>query len=307
MRVYEFPDGRLGNLIFRYFSSAMFRLKYSGASRGRFGESIPTNKCVIRVEEDDFRSWIDHLIENKTPPPIDENSIVIFNGYCQTDKFSIFRDELLGFMEKQPNDILLGRTPQKQIVSFRVADLIYGPINVSQYDIVIHLRLEDFLDENIRGAIHPESIDEVIKDIIKTHSDILAGGKICLLCNTPRMEIEKLYIDYFRGRYAIELESNDVITDFHIMKGARVLVCSLSTLSWCAAIMSRRLEKVYIPKNKTSDNQTFCSPIENSVLYENKMCGELDLREFFGIPNTNMIYMEVPENLAKQSTSAAKI
>lgn len=310
MRVYDFPDGRLGNLIFRYFASALFRMNY-GASRGVFGEPVSANDMILRIEDEDFIKWIHEFIygvsdkDSKTyffgSPPIEQNSNVYFFGYFQNDFFAIFRRELLEFMEKHSDEVLFGKTPQNQIISYRVEDIIRPPKNINIYDIVIHIRLEDFLDDNIRGVVRPECLDEVIKDIIKSECHVLAGGKICLLCNEPKMAIEQLYIDYFRSRYAIELVSNDVITDFHIMKSAKILVCSLSTLSWCAAIMSTRLEKVYIPKNKTSSSQKFEYPIKNSILYDNRMCGETELREFFNIPSD--IIMEVPENREKQKSA----
>jgi hypothetical protein len=298
MRVYEFPDGRLGNLIFRYLASALFCIKY-GATRGMFGERIPTTCSLIYMEDEDFLLWIN----SEELPAIEDNSIVIFRGYCQNHCFTKYRTELLEHMSKNAGDILVGHTPEKKMIQYRVGDLLLGGVGGAppppppppKYDIVIHLRLEDFLNDDLCAVTHPECLDELIQGIIKTESNLVAGGKICILCNAPRLEIEKLYIDYFCKRYAIAFESNDVVVDYKIMLGARVLVCSLSSLSWAAAVLSTRLEKVYIPRQKTSSLQVFDAPIENSVVYENRCCGESVLRAFFDIP-LNRFPMEESNN-----------
>lgn len=296
MIVYEGPWGRLGNIIFRYLTAALLRAKY-GAKRGIYGEQIPIeyhNGNIIKITDENILDFIKCIEENEK---LNENTVFLFEGYFQNDILCNYRDLLIDFINKNQNDILYGITPQKQKIVYYVKDLVVPLPSTPQYDIVIHIRLEDFLDDNIHNAIHPESLEKVIQDIIGN-----SGGeevtKICLLCNKPTMEIEKLYIHYFTSRYNIIVESNDIYMDYHIMLGAKILVCSLSTLSWCAAVLSKNLKKVYIPKNKTTGAQHFSLPIENSILYDNHFCGETELREFFQIPDN--VIMEVRENREKQ-------
>ena len=56
------------------------------------------------------------------------------------------------------------------------------------------------------------------------------------------------------------------------MKNAEILVCSLSTLSWCAALLSENLKTCYIPdwNHKTPSigkHTKFRKPIENTIFY----------------------------------------
>ena len=71
----------------------------------------------------------------------------------------------------------------------------------------------------------------------------------------------------------IHIESNELLIDFNIMKQTKILVCSMSTLSWMAAYFSKILEKCYMPNYilyGERKNQTFKKPIENTVLYDVK-------------------------------------
>jgi hypothetical protein len=81
----------------------------------------------------------------------------------------------------------------------------------------------------------------------------------------------------------IPFESNDVITDFNIIRNANVLICSISTMAWVAGFLSKNLKQVYFPKNKFAgwSNQTFSTIINNTVYYENKLCNKRDLELFF--------------------------
>ena len=70
---------------------------------------------------------------------------------------------------------------------------------------------------------------------------------------------------FFTQKYSnIIIESNDVLTDFTIMKNAKILVCSCSTLSWAAALLSTVIEKAFDPNYKQvhGPHQTFKKPIE---------------------------------------------
>jgi hypothetical protein len=55
------------------------------------------------------------------------------------------------------------------------------------------------------------------------------------------------------------------------MTNCKVLVCSVSTLSWCAAFFSKTIEKCYMPKHSTSITNDYCDcyyPIDNTELYD---------------------------------------
>ena len=57
------------------------------------------------------------------------------------------------------------------------------------------------------------------------------------------------------------------MTDYYIMKEAELLICSKSTLSWCAAFFSDKINKCFIPDYDITPNSTFKRPIENTEMY----------------------------------------
>ena len=63
------------------------------------------------------------------------------------------------------------------------------------------------------------------------------------------------------------LEHNDTITDFYIMKESELLICSKSTLSWCAAFFSDKIQKCYLPDYNETANSSCKYPIDNTELY----------------------------------------
>jgi hypothetical protein len=99
--------------------------------------------------------------------------------------------------------------------------------------------------------------------------------------NSPNTEIELRYIEYLHKHFNTTIESNDVITDYHIMKNAKMLICSPSTLSWAAAFFSETVQKVYMPNYPaTRLHETFRKPIQNTIAYEYKMCSMVELEQF---------------------------
>jgi len=52
------------------------------------------------------------------------------------------------------------------------------------------------------------------------------------------------------------------------MKEAELLICSISTLSWCAAYFSKNIKQCYLPNYPSQPCIMECkAPIENTILY----------------------------------------
>lgn len=143
-------------------------------------------------------------------------------------------------------------------------DIINTPYDFSKkYENVLHLRLEDFVMHNLYLKT---------ERIIKLLDKNIISESLCIVCKQPTTEFEKLYIkeikDYLNKKnIKTLLEHNDVITDYYIMKKAKILICSNSTLSWCSAFFSTNIEKCYLPDYITSPNSTCKYPIDNTELY----------------------------------------
>jgi hypothetical protein len=155
--------------------------------------------------------------------------------------------------------------------SYNVGQLIQPTLLHTQYNVVIHIRLEDFIE--IGQAIHPDCVKSIVDSVYHHNS--------CIVLNKPKTTIEEAYVNYVKGDHNIIIESNDIITDFHIMKHAKVLVCSMSTLSWAAALLSDTVETVFVPDYPhTRIHETYRRPSDNTVSYPIKTCSKGELVDF---------------------------
>lgn len=272
MKVYNSKLGRLGNAIFRYFASTLFCIIYNAELTYNQAE------CNVIMSDENFINWSQNILHNNIPqfPP---NLSFIFYGYYQHDQIYLkFKNELISWMLNHPNDLIYtdGNNQLTSIYnynerSYRVIDLLINPFPDKYYKTVLHLRLEDFINNN--SVIHPECIKKVL--------DQIGESDICIVVNQPKIDLEHKYINYFKKFYNIVLESNTMIEDFHIMKNANILICSCSTISWAASFLSPNLTKLFIPNyDHGRIHETFKRPIENTILYETKNCTKEELEQF---------------------------
>jgi uncharacterized Fe-S radical SAM superfamily protein PflX len=99
--------------------------------------------------------------------------------------------------------------------------------------------------------------------------------------NKASNELEYKYINYLKQFIELSIESNDIITDYHIMQNAKILICSKSTLSWAAALLSTSVTTVYMPNYPANYiHETFRTPIENTIPYDYKTCNKEELELF---------------------------
>jgi len=269
MKVYDYRLGRLGNALFRYFASTLFIILYK--SERTYNKS----ECNATFGDAEFINWMGYILDNKYPV-IDKFYNFSFYGFYQHDMiFRKFKKELIEHMKNNPNDLLYTDGNDANYSHYRYNVQSYKVSEIMNtcdkyYDIVVHIRLEDFIENN--NVIHPESLKNILDKI---------NNNICFVVNTPKQEIETLYINYFKNLYSITLESNDIITDFQIMKNAKTLICSCSTISWLAAFLSETVETVYFPNNNNNQShETFKQPIDNTILYEIKKCNFQELENF---------------------------
>ena len=196
-------------------------------------------------------------------------SSINMNGYYQHDNiYKYFKNTIFDFIKKNPSHYVLTdgiKAGDTNYQKFFMVDILNIPDNFTKkYRYVLHLRLEDFVTHNL--YIKKERIVELLQKI-----DI-EGDNICIVCKKPTTEFENQYIHQLiqhakNKNLNVLLEHNDTITDFYIMKEAELLICSKSTLSWCAAFFSDKINKCFIPDYDITPNSTFKRPIENTEMY----------------------------------------
>lgn len=193
---------------------------------------------------------------------------IIMDGYFQFDDIYLNNKELiLEFIKNNKNEHLLKTDNNECYLLKDVYDnLILHADKI--YDIVIHLRLDDFNERE----------DYIEYDyLINFFNGIdFSGKKTAIVVQKPNnindINILDSYLRWFESKeYAIKIESNDTITDFNIMKQCKILICSNSTLSWSAAYLSNNIEQCYFPNYcfyKIPRKVYFKKPIQNTILYD---------------------------------------
>ena len=258
MTIYFFPVGRLGNAIFRYFACSLFCIFYNQ-------EYIASEHLVQNSVSDDlFITWMNGLINYNM------NGDISFAGFYQHDTiYKKNKSVLLEYMNNHLDHYVLTDhiTAGDESMRFCIKDILYEPSGFSKiYDTVIHIRLDD----HFRGGVHIP-----VKWVIDLLGRIDISSDSCIVVQMPTTNFERSYlqtiIDFVKARFgfSILVESNNTLTDYHIMKNARVIICSMSTLSWAAAFLSERIEKCYFPDHNMPHGPhcSMKSPIDNTELY----------------------------------------
>ena len=267
MKIINHNKGRLGNSIFRLLANIVFLIVYDIDE----GEILYNyTNYDIEINDDFFVNWSNDILNGKIPI-IDKKITLYFSGYYQHDKiFLHFRPRIIEYINKHPNLLLLTDRNDKYMAN----ELINYQLE-KNYKIVAHIRLEDFIQ--INQVLNPLSISKILYDIIAETNN----NNICIVVNQPKSQIENNYINLFKKKYDIIVESNDPIKDYNIMKNSENLICSYSSLSWCAAFFSNTIKSVYIPNYKEKLHQSF-KTLPNSKLYDCDFC---DIKKLESILN----------------------
>ena len=134
-KIFFNPRGRLGNALFRYFAIVLIlnsnpSLIYGGLNVNR--------ENVILINDNLFKQVISK--KNFKLGNIDNN--LFFDGFYQLQEISNYRDIIKNFLRNNQEDVIYNYPYEE----FKISDIINEPINLNIYDIVIHIRLEDFIE-----------------------------------------------------------------------------------------------------------------------------------------------------------------
>lgn len=252
--------GRLGNAIFRYLASALICILNNGIYAVNESHAVNGNN----LSDDDFKTYQSYLLNDKAIEFSKAN--INMNCFYQHDLiYRKYKNQIINFANANPNHTVVtdGKLAgDNNCEIFYMKDIIHVPNNFTKkYKNVLHIRLEDFVTHNL--YLKPERII----DLINANVINLINDTLCVVCSEPTTHFEKEYINLIKNALIIKnikmiQESNDAITDYYIMKEAELLICSKSTLSWCAALLSTSIKTCYIPKN-----DQFQFPIDNSHAY----------------------------------------
>ena len=251
--------GRLGNAIFRYMASVIMCLYYNSS----YSVNIPQqNDC----SDEQFIKIIKNILNKQNKVLITDG--INMNCFYQHDLiYKLHKKHIIEFINNHRDHYVLTdsiNSGDNLNEKFYMIDIINTPSSFDKkYKNVLHIRLEDFVKYNMQ-------LD--IKRIVDLLEKIFISDSLCIVCKKPETEFEINYIKQIINcslskNLKVFTEHNDTITDYYIMKEAELLICSKSTLSWCAALFSDKINKCYVPDYEISSGQTFKYPIDNTELY----------------------------------------
>jgi len=227
-------------------------------------------KNTIIIDDNNF---IDILNDNNL-----KNYNLLMVGYFQFDFiYNYYKKDILYFINNnKDNHFIRTATYNRDLVDNHEKMLIANIINDIQldekkmYDLVIHIRLGDFNGRD--DFIEYEYYEKLFEKID------FSNKRCAIITQKPEYENDILFLNncilwFNSNNITINLEYNDLITDFNIMKSAKEVVCSMSTLSWSACYLSKIIEKCYMPNynfDHLDRNTYFKNPIKNTYLYDVK-------------------------------------
>ena len=259
MSIHFESRGRLGNAIFRYLASSIlsihFDLKYEGNGYGN-----------IEINDHSFHEISNKLLKDENID-IPKNSYRMSSYYQHDEIYKKYKKDIFNYIQTHPlhqvsTDGINAGDGRKEY--FKMIHILNTPIDFQKkYKHVLHVRLEDFITHGL--YISTERIINLFKNNIVQNT-------ICIVCKKPSITFEKEYLkdlnEYFISQNIdVTFEHNDVLTDYYIMKEAETLICSKSTLSWCASFFSDKIKTCYLPDYKSEVNMTCKNPIDNTILY----------------------------------------
>jgi len=255
--------GRLGNAIFRYMASVILCLYFKGDYKINSPQSH-------NLKDEEFIEICKNILNKNLNNLTKYNILNGLNMQCfyQHDLiYKIHKQNIIDFISANPEHFVLTDgilAGDNNYEKYYMKDIINTPLNFDKkYKNVLHIRLEDFVKYNLYLDVK-RIIDLLDKNII--------SESLCIVCKKPETEFELNYIkniidSCLSKNIEVFTEHNDTITDYYIMKESETLICSKSTLSWCAAFFSDKIKKCYIPDYYVTPNSSFKQPIDNTELY----------------------------------------
>jgi hypothetical protein len=272
MLIYAYNQGAgFGNVVFSQFAAILFAILFHGELINIEDTShiLDFKNNSIEIDDDVFINIINSKI-NKNEIMIDTNKNYFLSGYYQHDNFyTLYKNQIIEYIEKHPYIKLFASHYSEPYNLINIIEKKYDKF----YDIVIHIRLDDFIGLN--WVTHPDNIKEVIQML-----NITLEKKICIVIKKPTKELELKYISYIKNiipNCVLEINVNPII-DYNIMRNAKILVCSCSTFSWIASFMGNENQLLYFPNYPNRYNfETYKKPHDRVTYYNFEKCTEAQL------------------------------
>lgn len=224
--------GRYGNNLFQYVAARLFaeRNGYNMITPPPNGFLTVKNHPEIKMNKESIERYNTTMLSNMNNPVVtNQDSIVVFNGYFQDSKeYNPYRQNI------------------KEMFDLK-------PIQKNTEDIVVHLRLTDYLWRKNKWVISPLWYIQLIKK---------EKYRNCYIVVEPHVTNSD-YLKYFNNIKGIKIVTgNTAAEDFEFIRSFDRIICSNSTFCWWAAFLSDA-SKIYTFKPWIRDPKVNLSDIPN--------------------------------------------
>lgn len=281
MKIYGTNYGGFGNAVFNKLGTILLWILFSPnaelVSFDTMEEIDEYKQNSILIDEFYFVNIVNSKIE-KGIDILDPEKNYFFSGYSQ-------HDEIYTRYKKQIVDYILAHPLEKIYVAHENRFLpiyhIVAQKNTETYDIVLHLRLGDFV--RLGWTIHPECVRQVFENVLSSIDAVQNEKQVAILVDHQETELENQYVEYIRSvcPEAIVYDKTDIFTAYNLMRNAKRMICSCSTFSWIATLFAREYQRVSFPNYEHRwQHEYFRKVHENFTYYNISRISETDLQQF---------------------------
>jgi hypothetical protein len=260
-------QGRLGNAMFRHLISRIFIIESSYTQLSPH-ENMP-EPCITVTDSDFIKYFLNTNITCNSILNITNNMNIRLIGYVQHEAPLLqYKDKLKQYILANPDEYMYTEHIDTQTYTqVKSSFMLYSSIPYKIYTSVLHLRLGDFIP--IGQAVHPDSYKNILDSIPKP---------ITVIVDTIKTFTEQKYINYLKSYTDCIILQNPLEEDYHTMRNAEYLVCSMSTLSWIAAFWNDTHKQIYMPRNIMGrEHCTFQNPSSNTTIFDTTYINETDI------------------------------
>ena len=197
--------------------------KYQDSSIYSFTEK-KWNIIYTFIEEESLHTRLEEMMR----------SHIYVSGYFQNgEPLILWRSSILEWFKTCDMKISTHGTRMRE---FMTAE---PPIKPGENDIILHVRLGDFVNNNM--VIDPVPQIAILRKALNATSQ-----RLIIVCRKPKNGMEENYLKFFEEFHPI-LHHGTELEDFAILRSANRIMVTNSTFSWLAAYMGSAKER-WIPE-----------------------------------------------------------
>jgi len=241
--------GRFGNQLFRYVTCKLFTFKFGHKYICK--SQINTDDYVIVTEENILSVLNNSECANKN---------VLCIGYFQIcDLFKDYQTQLIHLIyDYNSNDYWEDERLNKYYIKDYLITNNHN-IELNSNDIVIHLRLDDFIQYpgKTSDIIPPQYYTELLEKMKKD------SQKVYIICDKIKYDWEFKYLEFFK-KWNPRLIQDTLKSDIALMRDSKILLHSNSSLCWIVSYLSNKTQRI-IPSTNFCKTQKLHKISENDI------------------------------------------